>query len=127
MNIGIYFEKKILLIYFQCTKYNLYKKHSEPCKPLSKKRSTLSSKSNGEKKHRSRSQATEPGVPGVPWHPQILIDQLILSQPGRGAGGGADYTHHITTAPRIFRPFYGPEATEQGELLFTQPPSPYLF
>ena len=22
------------------------------------------------------------GVPGVPWHPQILADQIILSQPG---------------------------------------------
>ena len=22
------------------------------------------------------------GVPGVPWHPQILADQLTLSQPG---------------------------------------------
>ena len=26
------------------------------------------------------------------WHPQILADQLTLSQPG-----GADYTHRITT------------------------------
>ena len=33
-----------------------------------------------------------PGSAGVPWHPQILADQLILSQPG-----GADYAHHITT------------------------------
>ena len=30
-------------------------------------------------------------VPGVPWHPQILADQLTLSQLG-----GTDYTHHIT-------------------------------
>jgi hypothetical protein len=30
------------------------------------------------------------GVPGVPWHPQILADQLTLSQPG-----GADYAYHI--------------------------------
>jgi hypothetical protein len=29
---------------------------------------------------------------GVPWHPQILSDQLTLSQPG-----GADYAHHFTT------------------------------
>ena len=29
---------------------------------------------------------------GVPWHPQILADQLTLSQPG-----GAGYAHHITT------------------------------
>ena len=26
------------------------------------------------------------GVPGVPWHPQILADQFTLTQP-RGAGG----------------------------------------
>ena len=32
-------------------------------------------------------------VPGVPWHPQILADQLILSQPG-----GTDYAHLITTS-----------------------------
>ena len=45
------------------------------------------------------------GVPGVPWHPQILADQLTLSQPG-----GADYAHHIMYYwhPRIFRPSYGP-------------------
>ena len=32
------------------------------------------------------------GVPGVPWYPQILADQLTLSQPG-----GADYARHINT------------------------------
>ena len=32
------------------------------------------------------------GVPGVPWHPQILANQLTLSQPG-----GADYVHYIDT------------------------------
>ena len=32
------------------------------------------------------------GVPGVPWHPQILADQLTLSQPE-----GTDYAHLITT------------------------------
>ena len=32
-------------------------------------------------------------MPGVPWqHPQILEDQLTLSEPG-----GADYAHHINT------------------------------
>ena len=37
------------------------------------------------------------GVPGVPWHTQILADQLTLIQPG-----GTDYAHLITTgAPRI--------------------------
>jgi hypothetical protein len=24
---------------------------------------------------------SEPGVEGIPWHPQILIDQFTLSQP----------------------------------------------
>jgi hypothetical protein len=37
------------------------------------------------------------GVPGVPWHTQILADQLTLSQPG-----GADYAHHITTGTPRF-------------------------
>ena len=32
------------------------------------------------------------GVPGVPWHTQILADQLTLSQLG-----GTDYAHLITT------------------------------
>ena len=32
------------------------------------------------------------GVPGVPWHTQILADQLILFQPR-----GTDYAHLITT------------------------------
>ena len=33
-----------------------------------------------------------PGVPGVPWHTQVLADQLTLFQPGR-----TDYAHLITT------------------------------
>ena len=32
------------------------------------------------------------GVPGVPWHTQILADQLTLFQPG-----GTDCAHLITT------------------------------
>jgi len=32
------------------------------------------------------------GVPGLPWHTQILADQLTLFQPG-----GTDYAHLITT------------------------------
>ena len=37
------------------------------------------------------------GVPGVPWHTQILADQLTLFQPG-----GTDYAHLITTGiPRF--------------------------
>ena len=44
---------------------------------------------------------SEPGSRG----PQILADQLTLSQPG------PDHTHHITTCPshRIFRLSYGPD------------------
>ena len=34
---------------------------------------------------------SEPGVPGVQWHPQILAHQLTLSQPE-----GSNYAHHIT-------------------------------
>ena len=37
---------------------------------------------------------SEPRVPGVPWNPHILAAQLNLSTPM-----GADYAHHITTAP----------------------------
>ena len=41
--------------------------------------------------------AVVPGVPGVPWHPKILADQLTISQPG-----GTDYDHLITTnTPRF--------------------------
>ncbi len=34
------------------------------------------------------------GELGVPWHTQILADQLTLSQPG-----GPDYAHQIILAP----------------------------
>ena len=44
------------------------------------------------------------GVMAPPEHPQILADQLTLSQPG-----GADYAHQIMLAPPEFRPSYGPE------------------
>jgi hypothetical protein len=39
---------------------------------------------------------------GVPWHPQILADQLTLSQPG---GGDA---HQIIVAPPDFQIFLQP-------------------
>jgi hypothetical protein len=45
------------------------------------------------------------GVPGVPWHTQILADQLTLFQPG-----GTDYAHlNYYWHTRIFRPSDGPE------------------
>ena len=37
------------------------------------------------------------GVPGVPWHTQILAGQLTLFQPG-----GTDYAHLITTGTSGF-------------------------
>ena len=46
------------------------------------------------------------GVPGVPWHTQMLTDHLTLLQPG-----GTDYAPLITTDywhTRIFRPSDGP-------------------
>ena len=45
------------------------------------------------------------GVPGVPWHNQILAGQLTLSQPG-----GTYYAHlrNYYWHPRIFRPSDGP-------------------
>ena len=41
--------------------------------------------------------------PGVPWHPQILAEQLTLSQPR-----GADYAHQIILAPPDFQTFRRP-------------------
>ena len=41
----------------------------------------------------------------MPWHPQILADQLTLSQ----LGGGVDYAHQIIVGLRIFRPSNGPD------------------
>ena len=43
------------------------------------------------------------GVPGVPWHPQILADQLTPSQPG-----GTDYAHLILLAHPDFQTFRRP-------------------
>jgi len=43
------------------------------------------------------------GVPEVPWHPQILADQLTLFQPR-----GADYAHQIILAPPDFQTFLRP-------------------
>ena len=43
------------------------------------------------------------GVPGMPWHSQILADQLTLSEPG-----GAGYAHHITTGTPDFQTFLRP-------------------
>ena len=43
------------------------------------------------------------GVPGVPWHPHILADQLTLSQ-----SRGADYSHQIILAPPDFQTFLRP-------------------
>ena len=43
--------------------------------------------------HTSYTGVSSLGVPGVPWHTQILADQLTLSQLVRGA----DYAHLITT------------------------------
>ena len=50
----------------------------------------------------SKSGVSSLWVPGVPWHPQILADQLTISQPG----GGADFANPIILAPQIFRPSY---------------------
>ena len=50
------------------------------------------------------------GVPGVPWHTQILADQLTLFQPG-----GTDYAHLITTGTPGFSDL--PTALELAEIL----------
>ena len=39
------------------------------------------------------------GVPGVPWSPQILADQLTLSK----QMGGADYAHQMILVPPDFQ------------------------
>ena len=49
------------------------------------------------------------GVPGVPWHPQILADWLTLSQPR-----GADYAHQIILAPTDFQTFRRPCAASSS-------------
>ena len=48
------------------------------------------------------------GVPGVPWHTQILADQLTLFQPG-----GTDYAHLTTTGTPRFSDL--PTALEVAE------------
>ena len=50
------------------------------------------------------------GVPGVPWHTQILADYLTLFQPG-----GTDYAHLITTGTPGFSDL--PTAVAQGRHL----------
>ena len=42
-------------------------------------------------------------MPGVPWNPQILVDQLTLSQPG---GRGEITPTTLLLAPWIFSPSY---------------------
>ena len=43
------------------------------------------------------------GMPGVPWYPQILADQLTLSQPR-----GTNYAHQIILATTDFQTFHRP-------------------
>ena len=51
------------------------------------------------------------GVPGVPWHPKILADQLTLSQPR-----GADYAHQIILEPWDFQTFRWPCPSKVGNI-----------
>jgi hypothetical protein len=50
--------------------------------------------------YKYRPDVTGWGVPGVPWHPQILADQLTLFQPG-----GSDYARRINTGTPGFSDF----------------------
>ena len=52
----------------------------------------------------SKSGLSSLGVPGVPWHTQILADQLTLFQPGGDRLCPPNYYWHT----RIFRPSDGP-------------------
>ena len=49
---------------------------------------------------------------GVPGHPQILADQLTLSQPR-----GADYAHQIILAPPDFQTFRRPCNAFPGRII----------
>ena len=53
------------------------------------------------------------GVPGVPWHTQILADQLTLFHTG-----GTDYAHLITTATPGFSDL--PTALQSPQILEDQ-------
>ena len=55
---------------------------------------------------------SEAGMPGVSCPtPQILTDQVTLTQPG-----GTDYANNITTAPpQIFRPSYDPVMAQAAD------------
>ena len=52
------------------------------------------------------------GVSGVPWHTQILVDQLTLFQPG-----GTDYAHLITRCGQVVRDFESEAKTRCNFLL----------
>ena len=54
---------------------------------------------------------SEPGMPGVTWHPQILTDQLTLSQP-EGQIIPPILLHYY---PQIFKPSDIPEAYDEQE------------
>ena len=60
------------------------------------------------------------GVPGMPWHPQILSNQLTLSKPG-----GTDYAHLITTGTPGFLDL--PTALRIGSAPKTRFPSSSFF
>ena len=51
----------------------------------------------------SMSRGVHPGGARVPWNPQILADQLTLSQPG-----WEDHAHHIILTPSDFQTFLRP-------------------
>ena len=57
---------------------------------------TLKSLTNPNQDKPIQSGVSSLGVPWVPRHPQILEDQLTLSEPG-----GAYYVHHINGTPRF--------------------------
>ena len=54
-------------------------------------------KSNAPLKNITDAGLSSLGVPGVPWHTQILADQLTLFHPG-----GTDFAHLITTGTPRF-------------------------
>ena len=63
----------------------------------------LQSNEDSPQRCQHRSGVSSLGVPGVPWHSHILVDQFALSQPG-----GADYAPTLLLAPLGFQIFLWP-------------------
>ena len=66
------------------------------------------------KQSRSQLGLSSLGLQGVPWHSQILADQLTLAQQRE-----ADYAHQIILAPPDFQTFRRPWSVQWGPHAFS--------